>query len=130
MTDLVWLSSFRVLSSRMGRAQHVFAVIVYAPLDPPEVIERLNADFAKIGERHGIGTTTASSRLWTSARGPCFEYDYYFDHTNAEGGGGHAGAAQDIGDLIMAREREVPGALDPLDVPSGISRAARRFLYS
>jgi hypothetical protein len=109
MTDLVWLSSFRVLSSRMGRARHVFAVIVYAPLDPPGVIERLAADFAAIGERHGIRSDYGFVTPLDLGKRAVFEYDYYFDHTNAAAAETMRRAAQEIGGLIVAREREVPG---------------------
>jgi hypothetical protein len=109
MTDLVWLSSFRILSSRMGRAQHVFAVIVYAPLDPPEVIGRLAADFAAIGARHGIRGDYGFVTPLDLGKRAVFEYDYYFDHTDPAAAETMRLAAQEIGGLIMAREREVPG---------------------
>lgn len=109
MTDLVWLSSFRILSSRMGRAQHVFAVIVYAPLDPPGVIERLAADFAAIGERHDIRHDYGFVTPLDLGKRAVFEYDYYFDHTDAAAVETMRRAAQEIGGLIVAREREVPG---------------------
>ncbi|MDH7500204.1 MAG: FAD-binding protein, partial [candidate division NC10 bacterium] len=36
MADLLWLNSFRIISSRMGRAGHVVAFILYVPLDRPQ----------------------------------------------------------------------------------------------
>jgi hypothetical protein len=109
LTDLVWLNSFRVVSSRMGREKHVFANIAYAPLDPPGVIEGLTADLAAIGARHGLkhdfGFVTPLE-LGTRA---VFEYDYYFDHTSPAAAEAMRRAAGEIGELVAAREREVPG---------------------
>ena len=33
MTDMVWLNMFRIVSARMSRHKHVFAFLVYVPLD-------------------------------------------------------------------------------------------------
>jgi hypothetical protein len=109
LTDLVWLSSFRILSSRMGRAQHVFAVIIYAPLDPPGVIEDLAAEFAAIGKRHGIRCDFGFVTPLDFGKRAVFEYDYYFDHTSAAAAETMRQAARQIGELIVAREREIPG---------------------
>jgi hypothetical protein len=109
LTDLVWLNSFRVVSSRMGREKHVFANIVYAPLDPPRIIEELSADLAAIGDRHGLrhdfGFVTPLE-LGTRA---VFEYDYYFDHTSPAEADAMRRAAQEIGGLVAARERGTTG---------------------
>ena len=51
MTDLTWLNTFRIISSRMGREKHVVAFIVYVPLDKIEVIEQIIASFQQIGDR-------------------------------------------------------------------------------
>jgi hypothetical protein len=109
LTDLVWLNSFRIISSRMGRARHVFAVIVYAPLDPPEIIGRLDADFRAIGERHGLRSDYGFVTPLDLGQRAVFEYDYYFDHTSPEEAGRMRAAAAEIGELILSREREVVG---------------------
>lgn len=109
LTDLVWLSSFRVLSSRMGRCGHVFAVIVYAPLDPPEIVERLAAEFSAIGRRHGLRHDYGFVTPLDLGKRAVFEYDYYFDHTSPREAETMRRAAEEIGAVILARERDTPG---------------------
>lgn len=109
LTDLVWLSTFRILSTRMGRQGHVFAVIVYAPLDPPAVIEDLDAAFRAIGARHGIRCDYGFVTPLDFGQRAVYEFDYYFDHTDPAAAETMRAAALQIGALIVSREREVPG---------------------
>ncbi len=109
LTDLVWLSSLRIVSSRMGRDKHVFAVIVYAPLDPPEVIERMNDEFRAIGDRHGLKHDYGFVTPLDLGKRAVFEYDYYFDHTSPAEADTMRRAVPDIAELILRYEREVVG---------------------
>lgn len=80
-TDLIWLNEFRILSSRMGREKHVFAIIVYLPMEH-EIIEAMNADFDKIGNNLGINHDYGFVTPMDQGKRAVFEYDYYIDHTN------------------------------------------------
>ncbi len=84
MTDLVWLSMFRIISSRMGRFKHVVAFIVYMPLDKPEVIEAMNKRFKEIGDKHGIHHDYGFVTPLDMGKRAVFEYDFYVDHTDED----------------------------------------------
>ena len=109
LTDLVWLNSFRIVSSRMGREKHVFATIVYTPLDPPGIIEGLAADLAAIAGRHGLKNEFGFVTPLDLGTRALFEYDCYFDHTSPAEAEAMRRAGREIGELLAGREREVPG---------------------
>jgi hypothetical protein len=84
MTDLVWLSMFRIISSRMGRYKHVVAFIVYMPLDRLEVIEAMNKRFKEIGDKHGIHHDYGFVTPLDMGKRAVFEYDFYVDHIDED----------------------------------------------
>ena len=84
MTDLVWLSMFRIISSRMGRFKHVVAFIVYMPLDKPEIIEAMNKRFKEIGDKHGIHHDYGFVTPLDMGKRAVFEYDFYVDQTDED----------------------------------------------
>jgi hypothetical protein len=81
MTDIVKLNEFRILSTRMGREKHVFAIIVYTPADP-EVISELNEGFKEIGNRNKVKHDYGFVTPLDCGKRAVFEYDYYLDHTD------------------------------------------------
>ena len=84
MTSMVWLNTFRIVSSRMGRHKHVLAFLVYLPLDRINLIQNIISEFEKAagnqGLEHHFGFLTP---LDFGKRG-ILEYDYYLDHTDEE----------------------------------------------
>lgn len=84
MTSMVWLNTFRIVSSRMGRHKHVLAFLVYLPLDRMDLIQNIISEFEKAagnqGLEHHFGFLTP---LDFGKRG-ILEYDYYLDHTDEE----------------------------------------------
>ena len=48
MTDMVWLNMFRIVSARMSRHKHMFAFLIYVPLDKVEVIKGIISEFGRI----------------------------------------------------------------------------------
>ncbi|HEX7371763.1 MAG TPA: FAD-binding protein [Thermodesulfobacteriota bacterium] len=84
MTSMVWLNTFRIVSSRMGRHKHVLAFLVYLPLDRMDFIQNIISKFEKAagnqGLEHHFGFLTP---LDFGKRG-ILEYDYYLDHTDEE----------------------------------------------
>jgi hypothetical protein len=86
MTDLVWLTMFRILSSRMSRHKHMFAFLVYVPLDRIDVIKRIISGFAEIADRHSISHDYGFLTPLDLGKRAILEYDYYIDHPDpAEG---------------------------------------------
>lgn len=84
LTDLVWLTDFRILSSRMGREKHVVAWIVYIPLDKPEIIEEINSEFKRIGDNWQVKNDYGFITPLDFGKRAVFEYDYYLDHQDPE----------------------------------------------
>jgi hypothetical protein len=82
MTSLVWLNTFRIVSSRMGRHKHVLAFLVYLPLDRMERIQGVLSEFEKVAETHGLEHHFGFLTPLDFGKRGILEYDYYLDHTN------------------------------------------------
>ena len=81
-TDMTWLNMFRILSSRMSRRKHMFAFLVYVPLDRNDVINHINAEFARIAESQGLDHDFGFLTPMDLGKRAILEYDYYIDHTD------------------------------------------------
>ena len=82
ITDIVWLNMFRIVSSRMGREKHFVPLIVYVPLDKPEIIQSMNEEFKNIADRYNIKNDFGTITPIDLGKRAIFEYDYYIDHTD------------------------------------------------
>jgi hypothetical protein len=82
MTDMVWLNMFRIVSSRMARHKHMFAFLIYVPLDKGEVINQIIAEFRRIADTHGIDNDYGFLTPMDFGKRGILEYDYYIDHTD------------------------------------------------
>ncbi|RJR50767.1 MAG: FAD-binding oxidoreductase [Desulfobacteraceae bacterium] len=82
MSDLVWLNMFRILSSRMSRHKHMFAFLIYVPLDKVDVIRHIMEEFRRIGDRHSISNDYGFLTPLDLGKRGILEYDYYIDHTD------------------------------------------------
>lgn len=86
MTDLVWLNMFRIVSSRMSRHKHMFAFLVFVPLNRIEVIRHIIEEFRAIADRFSIPHDYGFLTPLDLGKRAILEYDYYIDHTDpAEG---------------------------------------------
>ncbi|MGB7296362.1 MAG: FAD-binding oxidoreductase [Candidatus Aminicenantales bacterium] len=81
MTDMTWLNMHRILSARMGRHKHVVAFLVYAPIDKHDVINHVNAEFARIAADHDLDHDFGFLTPMDLGKRAMLEYDYYIDHT-------------------------------------------------
>jgi hypothetical protein len=84
MTDMVWLSMFRIVSARMARHKHVLAFLVYLPLDRMDVIDRINAEFKAVADAEGVENSYGFLTPMDFGKRGILEYDYYLDHTDPE----------------------------------------------
>lgn len=82
MTDMVWLTMFRIVSARMSRHKHMVAFLIYIPLERVEVIHDLLASFAEIAETHAIDHDLGFITPIDFGKRGILEYDYYIDHTD------------------------------------------------
>jgi len=81
-TDIAWLNTCRIVSARMARHKHVFAFLVYVPLERTELIAGLNAEFARVGEALGVSHDYGFLTPMDLGKRAVLEYDYYIDHTD------------------------------------------------
>jgi hypothetical protein len=82
MTDMVWLNMFRIVSARMSRPKHMFAFLIYVPLDKLEVIHHIIDGFARIADAHAIEHDYGFLTPMDFGKRAILEYDYYIDHTD------------------------------------------------
>lgn len=83
MTDPVWLSMFRIISSRMGREKHGTAMIIYLPIDSKLIIE-INSEFKRIADSHMLKNAFGFITPLDNGKRCVFEYDYYFDQNDPD----------------------------------------------
>ena len=84
MTDMVWLNMFRIVSSRMSRHKHMFAFLIYVPLDRVDVINHINTEFRRIADSQGLENDYGFLTPMDFGKRGILEYDYYIDHTDRE----------------------------------------------
>ncbi len=84
LTDMTWLNMFRILSSRMSRYKHMFAFLVYVPIDKHDVINHINSEFARIAKDHDLDHDFGFLTPMDLGKRAILEYDYYIDHTDPE----------------------------------------------
>jgi UDP-N-acetylenolpyruvoylglucosamine reductase len=82
MTDLVWLNMFRIVSARMSRRKHMFAFLIYVPLDRLEVVDAIIAEFGRIADNRGLDHDYGFLTPMDLGKRAILEYDYYLDHTD------------------------------------------------
>jgi hypothetical protein len=109
MTDPVWLSMFRILSSRMSRHKHMFAFLIYVPLNRVDVIEQIIAEFKKIADHHSISHDYGFLTPLDLGKRAILEYDYYIDHTDPEEGDRIARALVEIEPMLDGLSAGVKG---------------------
>ena len=108
MTDLVWLNTFRIVSARMARHKHMFALIFYMPLDQ-QLIADIIGMFEKIAEQHGITHDYGFLTPLETGKRAVLEYDYYVDHTDEADRRRVQGAMPDIAQVIEGLYRDKKG---------------------
>lgn len=83
MTDLLWLSMFRIVSSRMGREKHMSAWIIYMPVEF-KLIDEINNEFKRIAGNYGLSNYFGFLTPVDCGKRCILEYDYFFDQTDQE----------------------------------------------
>ncbi len=84
LTDMLYLNTFRSVSSRMGREGHVVAFILYVPLDDLEQIEGIHRSFSRIAEDCGVRGDFGFITPLDRGAMAVLEWDMYLDHTDPE----------------------------------------------
>jgi hypothetical protein len=81
MTDLVWLNTFRIMSSRYNREKPCVALVCYLPIDA-SLIAEIQGRFREIAEKHHLKSALGFITPIDSGKRCVWEYDYYFDHND------------------------------------------------
>ena len=84
MTDLVWLNMFRILSSRMGREKHLLPLIMYVPLDKPDVIGALASGLKRIADSLNLKNDFGFVSPLDLGKRAFLEYDFYLDQNDPD----------------------------------------------
>ena len=111
MRDLVWLNDFRIISSRMGREKHVVAFIVYVPLDKIKVVEKINSEFQRIGDKFKIKHDYGFMTPLDLGKRAVLEYDYYHDHTDPAQIENMQHAVMETGKMLAENSFSTPGVV-------------------
>jgi hypothetical protein len=82
MTDVRWLTTFRIVSARIGRGRTFVPRIVWVPSDDT-LINNVVRDLGAIGDRHGIRNGFGYLVPVELGKRAIFEFDYFYDHTSA-----------------------------------------------
>jgi len=82
MTDLVWQNMYRILSARMGRQRAHHEMVLWAPLDKPEIIIEVCEELKAIADKHNVKNDFGHLVPVSFGERARIEYDYYYDHTN------------------------------------------------
>jgi UDP-N-acetylenolpyruvoylglucosamine reductase len=79
MTDLVWLNTFRIMSSRYCREMPCVALVMYLPIEAPLILE-MQDKLREIGAKHRLKNELGFITPFDNGKRCVWEYDYYFDH--------------------------------------------------
>lgn len=83
MTDLNWLNTFRILSSRYCREKPCVALVFYLPIDN-SLIADIFSDLCKIANQYGLKNEFGFLTPVDGGKRCVWEYDYYFDHNEPD----------------------------------------------
>jgi len=130
MTDIVWLNTFRIISSRMGREKHVVAFIVYVPLDKIDLVVDINTVFSQIGDKHKVTHDYGFLTPLDMGKRAVLEYDYYIDHTDPVEIKAMQNAIKELGAILQKFSQEQKGVMWIKNVFNQGFARKEGFLYS
>ena len=81
MSDLVWLNTFRIQSSRYCRENPCVAFVCYLPIDKA-LIGEIQDGLRAVAEKHRLKGEFGFITPIDSGKRCVWEYDYYFDHND------------------------------------------------
>jgi UDP-N-acetylenolpyruvoylglucosamine reductase len=129
MTNMTWLNMFRIVSSRMSRNKHMFAFLVYVPLDKKDVINHIIAEFARIAEAQGLDHDFGFITPMDMGKRGILEYDYYIDQTDPAEAEKIKRAMVEIGPWLDGLARKTKGVMFLKYVFSQGCSRKENFLY-
>ncbi|MGM0532381.1 MAG: FAD-binding protein [Bacteroidota bacterium] len=129
LTDMLWLNTFRIVSSRMGRDGHLIVTILYVPLDNIPLVEEIHNRFKELTQSSGVrGEFGFITPIDQGAMG-IFEWDMYLDHADPEEVKKMQKAMEKAGAMLEGFSQQDPRVLWIRDVLNkGFSRK-EAYLY-
>ncbi len=101
MTDLVYLNTFRIQSSRYCREKPCVALVCYLPIDASLIIE-IQDGLKRIADAHGLKCGLGFLTPIDNGKRCVWEYDYYFDNNDPDETYAIKLATHEAGDLLDA----------------------------
>jgi len=83
MTDLVWLNTFRIQSSRYCREKPCVALVCYIPIDN-SLIAEIQGGLCDIAEKHRLKNEFGFITPFDGGKRCVWEYDYFFDNNDPD----------------------------------------------
>jgi UDP-N-acetylenolpyruvoylglucosamine reductase len=83
MSDLVWLNTFRIQSSRYCRENPCVALVCYLPVDS-SLINEIQNGFRIIASKYQIKNGLGFITPFDNGRRCVWEYDFYFNHNDPD----------------------------------------------
>lgn len=83
MSDLVWLNTFRIQSSRYCREKPCVALVLYLPIDNLLIAE-IQAGLRDIADKHQLKNEFGFITPFDNGKRCVWEYDYYFNHNDPD----------------------------------------------
>lgn len=129
MTSMVWLNSFRIVSSRMGRHKHVLAFLAYVPLDRMELIKRIISEWERVADSNGLEHHFGFLTPMDFGKRGVLEYDYYLDHTKESDRNRARKAMSEIEPFLDELSRETRGVMSMKYIFSQGCSRKENYLY-
>ena len=99
MTDLVWLNTFRIMSSRYCREKPCVALVLYLPIEASLIME-IQGRLGDIAAKHQLKNELGFITPIDGGKRCVWEHDYYFDHNDPAEISKVQQAAQEAGALL------------------------------
>jgi len=130
LTNMLWLNTFRIVSSRMGRDGHLIVSVVYVPLDNIPQVEAIHKAFKELTDTCGVrGEFGFLTPVDQGAMG-IFEWDMYVDHADPVEVEKMQKAMGNVGPMLERFTQEDPRVLWIMDVLNkGFSRKEGYFYH-
>jgi len=83
MTDILWLNTYRIMSTRLGRKKPFLPALLYLPIDK-KLINEFCDKFRLIAEKHHIDNDFGFITPIDNGKRCIFEYDFFYDYNNPD----------------------------------------------
>ncbi len=83
MTDILWLNTYRIMSTRLGRKKPFLPALLYLPVDKGLITEFCDK-FRLIAEKYNIDNDFGFITPIDNGKRCIFEYDFFYDYNDPE----------------------------------------------